>query len=297
MARFAARFTRGKSRECRAIMGWKYRNGRRYYYQSIRSGGRVQTLYVGTGPDAEGIALLAREGREAREYEWKRRKAERREEDDVEHAFIEMFDRIGVVAEAVMVAAGFHRHNRGEWRRRMGIKKSDGVAASAPAENLDPATLLRRASKGDEDCLPQLRKLLAEGPRGIVEAYGSPAQWCRDQLVQKAAGNNLAIQEASERKLKALVAELAGPDPTPIERLLAERAAVCWWLVHEYERRYAAESSMPIIRADYQQRRLDRAHRRFLTALKTLATVRRLALPSLQVNIAGMQQVNNGESR
>jgi len=43
--------------------------------------------------------------------------------------------------------------------------------------------------------------------------------------------------------------------------------------------------------ADYHLRRQDRAHRRFLTAMKTLATVRKLGLPVLQVNI-GENQVN-----
>jgi hypothetical protein len=39
---------------------------------------------------------------------------------------------------------------------------------------------------------------------------------------------------------------------------------------------------------DYYQRRQDRAHRRFLSAVKTLATVRRLALPTLvAVSVTG----------
>ena len=37
--------------------------------------------------------------------------------------------------------------------------------------------------------------------------------------------------------------------------------------------------------ADYHLRRQDRAHLRFLSAMKTLATVRKLDLPVLQVNI------------
>ncbi len=31
------------------------------------------------------------------------------------------------------------------------------------------------------------------------------------------------------RKLAKLQAELGGPDPSPIERLLAEREALCWF--------------------------------------------------------------------
>jgi hypothetical protein len=36
---------------------------------------------------------------------------------------------------------------------------------------------------------------------------------------------------------------------------------------------------------------MDRAHRRFLSAVKTLAAVRRLARPAVQINVA-RQQVN-----
>jgi hypothetical protein len=42
---------------------------------------------------------------------------------------------------------------------------------------------------------------------------------------------------------------------------------------------------------EHYQRRLDHAHRRYLSALKALALVRKLALPVLQVNIA-KKQVN-----
>jgi hypothetical protein len=40
---------------------------------------------------------------------------------------------------------------------------------------------------------------------------------------------------------------------------------------------------------DYQQRRQDRAARRYLAAIKALAQVRRLLVPVVQVNIAERQ--------
>jgi hypothetical protein len=43
--------------------------------------------------------------------------------------------------------------------------------------------------------------------------------------------------------------------------------------------------------AEFMERRIDHAHRQYLATLKTLATVRRLAVPILQVNLA-RQQVN-----
>ena len=59
---------------------------------------------------------------------------------------------------------------------------------------------------------------------------------------------------------------------------------------HEWECT-AAPGEMTIAQADYHQRRIDAAHRRFLSALKTLAQVSKLAVPAIQFNI-GVQQVN-----
>ena len=46
---------------------------------------------------------------------------------------------------------------------------------------------------------------------------------------------------------------------------------------------------MSIQENDVHQQRIDKAHARFLSSLRTLAQVRKLALPALQVNIAKSQ--------
>ncbi|MBY0457243.1 MAG: hypothetical protein K2V38_07895 [Gemmataceae bacterium] len=51
------------------------------------------------------------------------------------------------------------------------------------------------------------------------------------------------------------------------------------------------QKNMTFRQGDFNQRRMDAANRRFLAAVKTLATVRRLAVPVFQVNIA-KKQVN-----
>ncbi len=60
-------------------------------------------------------------------------------------------------------------------------------------------------------------------------------------------------------------------------------------MVNRYEWVYASADGLSIKQADFHQRRIDRAHGRFLSAVRTLATVRKLALPVLQVNIARRQ--------
>jgi hypothetical protein len=111
-------------------MGWKTINGRQYYYRSRREGGRVVTEYVGGGRDAELIAALEtvdRDKREGQRYE-DRFDRERIEAEDRD--FVEWFDRVEAVAVDALEAAGYHRHNRGEWRKRRG-RTSDARESAA----------------------------------------------------------------------------------------------------------------------------------------------------------------------
>ena len=122
-------------------------------------------------------------------------------------------------------------------------------------------------------------------------------RWSETQLVDWAAGTkgDVKTKDALRQELADVAADLAGPNPTPVEANLARAAALCWFAWRLYEANHASAATsdrgVPLAQGDYQQRRIDRAHRRYLATLKTLATVRRLALPALQVNLA-RQQVN-----
>jgi hypothetical protein len=105
-------------------------------------------------------------------------------------------------------------------------------------------------------------------------------------LVHRAAGKNLVAREALLRKLELMRSQLAGTDPTPLERLLVDRVLIGWLALHEAEVGYERAGSLTIAQADFYRRRLDSLHRRFLSAIRTLATVRRLAVPILRVNLA-----------
>lgn len=153
--------------------------------------------------------------------------------------------------------------------------------------------LIDRARKGDVSTMPEIQRLLRE-PANVDRLGGDLARRAELSFVNALAGDDLLFREALVRKLAALRDELAGPNPTPIERLLVERAVACWLQVQDADVRYAqAQLSATMKQGDYQQQRMDRAHRRYLLALRTLAQVRKLAVPVLQVNI-GKKQVNIG---
>jgi hypothetical protein len=98
-------------------MGWKTIKGRRYYYKTEREGGRVKTQYFGAGESGRWISLLDAEDRDEREAKRNKRQAERQEYIAEERAVSEWFDSVQAVADAAMIAVGFHKH-KGQWRRR-----------------------------------------------------------------------------------------------------------------------------------------------------------------------------------
>jgi hypothetical protein len=153
--------------------------------------------------------------------------------------------------------------------------------------------VIRRAEGGDAKALPALRKLL-EVPDFVDMCGGDLAQQAERSLIDTAAGKNLSFKEAMIRKIEILRKDLAGPSPTPLERLLVERIVTCWLHLHDVQIRFVQANGLSIQQADHRQRAIDHCHRRYLSAIKTLATVRKLALPVLQVNIA-KKQVNVGQ--
>ena len=150
-----------------------------------------------------------------------------------------------------------------------------------------------RAARGDASALPGIRAFLDDAESMLDEAIdllrGDAARSVERQMVRDWKGDDLAGAEAARRKLAGLRAELAGPGATPLERLLAERAALCWLAVYRAESGFAAARGLTTPESEAWQRRIGRAHRMFLSALRALAAVRRLAVPALQVNVAGRQ--------
>src|SRR4051812_8117097 len=87
--------------------------------------------------------------------------------------------------------------------------------------------LLDRARRGDADALPALRAALDEHP-GIWRHCGDLAAHAERAWIALAAGPDLLLREALGRRLTALKADLAGTNPTPLERLLVDRVAATW---------------------------------------------------------------------
>lgn len=152
--------------------------------------------------------------------------------------------------------------------------------------------LINRAQDGDEDALPALRRVLDEAPK--IARFVDLARDVERSIVKKLAGDDVFSQEAIPRNLKAMRQEIAGQSPSPLERLLAERIALCWLELQYFEAIYAQNlGNLSITQSDYHQRRIDKAHRRYLSSIKALAQIRKMG-PAVQINIAEKQINTSG---
>jgi hypothetical protein len=165
-------------------------------------------------------------------------------------------------------------------------KRKQVLAETAAGSQLK--ALVRRAEQGDREALSELRPVLEASP-ALLRPYDI-ARTARRAWMEAMAGRDLLFLESLERQTAELRSTLAGPAPTPLESLLVERIIVCWLQVHYADTVYAQNMGKLSPQGnELQQRRQDRAQRRYLTAIKALAQVRRLLVPVVQVNIAERQ--------
>jgi hypothetical protein len=160
--------------------------------------------------------------------------------------------------------------------------------------------LVARVEKGDKQALPEFRAMLDAHP-DVVRALATFKESTPRALIRSTARHQkdaLILEETLVRRCAALQAELEGPDPTPLERLLCEHITNCWLTLFLLEAAVVqTEDGKPLTWKwqEHDQWLRDRAQARYLAACTTLARVRRLLRPQVaQVNIAeaGARQMN-----
>jgi len=158
-------------------------------------------------------------------------------------------------------------------------------------QETDILELVKRAEQGEETALAGIREMFDREP-SLCNALGDLACLAEESLITVASGDNPLTKESLQYKLRGLKEELAGTSPTPVERMLVERVTACWLQLYYFETLYAqglGDGGVTQQWSEYHQRRIDRAQRRYLSAIKALVQVRRLLGPMVQVNIAEKQ--------
>jgi hypothetical protein len=305
-------------------MGWEWRqNAGPYYIRTRKVQGQVVRTYFGRGPQAEQAAREDAQ-RQATQVARHTVRVHLAALDVQVHEWCQQIDNL---MRASLMVTGFHQHHRSEWRQRSdGLAPIDAWASGADVPQADwPAasyaldqeeqsmsendtpqelttslqTLVQRGMDGDRTVLPALRELLTTRPElwRHLRTLGMQVEYA---WIHVLAGEDLVAQEVLAQQLQGLKVELGGPSPTPLERLLVERIAVCWLQtcqvdLQALQQLQTTPTQLPEQESWLQQRQ-DRTQARLLAAIKTLAQVRKLLKPStatVQVNIA-QQHVNVG---
>jgi len=163
-----------------------------------------------------------------------------------------------------------------------------------PLKELMPLLDAVDVKNPDPQAVAELHRVLDAMP-DLCTALGDMSLRLQNRLIERLFPRKSSGMAARQRA--AAVRDGLGYEGAPqLEQLLIDHAVLCWLRLQEAERGYslAMERSLPLGHADYWDRHLAAAQRRYLRACETLARTRRLLHPTLQVNIAaqGGQQVN-----
>jgi len=95
--------------------------------------------------------------------------------------------------------------------------------------------LSRAAEDGDEEARAELKRALLESSPEVIARASDIGRKAAYFLIETAAGEQPLTQYALSARMNLMRAEIAGPDASPLERLLTERVVACWLLVELFE--------------------------------------------------------------
>ncbi len=154
--------------------------------------------------------------------------------------------------------------------------------------------LLRRADTGDRQAIDALRGECETLP-ALWREFGDIAWQGRATLVRRIAGQNDIVAEVVSREAAALRRAWLGEHPTPLETALGERVTANWLYLHYVEAKYMqALGELTDEGEIWHCRRVEQAERRYLRAIKALAELRKIQLPTVQVNVGERQIIVGG---
>jgi hypothetical protein len=101
------------------VSPWERRErGGLYYTRSRKVNGKVAREYIGGGVLGEIAARMDAEERRRREVEAAAWREEQERLEELAGLVDELCEDVEIIAQSALLAAGFRRHKRGEWRRQ-----------------------------------------------------------------------------------------------------------------------------------------------------------------------------------
>jgi hypothetical protein len=135
--------------------------------------------------------------------------------------------------------------------------------------------LVAKANAGDAGAIAGVREFLDANPQ-IWRAVGDMAAHAEGAWVELIGRGDRLLGEALSREADRLRADLLGDHPSPVERMLVDQVVVSHLELRYLQVRAAEAPGTTSGQVASATRRLDSAQRRYLAALKSLETVRKL---------------------
>jgi hypothetical protein len=281
-----------------------YRDGKTYYYRSVRRNGQPRREYVGSGYFAElawSLDEVTRQvQREEQEQAERRFWREDRRMDKLEAKLDRVAERIERAVSSAMQAAGYHRHGyHGRWRRARTMKtltdhhvktRDKLTRKQHDARSIEYKDLLEGCLKNtlSDNEMDRFGKLTREC--GTAHTIGGPGEnLVRDIATHFGGPPKSQIGEITFKAWWAdTLAEVTGENPSPIERMLAFRIVCTWALMNIFERRYLQwANELTASQDNTMGRRIARIHGQFLRACKALEEIRKVPVPTVNlVNVS-----------
>jgi hypothetical protein len=155
--------------------------------------------------------------------------------------------------------------------------------------------LIKRAQAGDRSAIPRLREYLRINPQ-MWRGTGDLAIQSQRAWIDVIAGPDLHLRDCILRRVGELKRELSTESGTALESLLVERIISTYLQVYHAETKEAEFDETSLRWATFQLKRLDSAHRRHVSSIGALATLRNLmSRPAIQPAQKTIEDVNAGK--
>ncbi len=175
------------------------------------------------------------------------------------------------------------------------MNKNEVINEGQPSN--PPYGKILAANSGDRKAIAELREELA-GPNAnaLIDVFGDMAYQVVETILAAMFGDETGYKICVREKLRRMRVEFGWRESSALERVLIERIVATWLHLQNAELICNQAKSCPLPQATYYEQRIDWAHRRHLSAVKMLATVRKMALP-MQVEIKADINVNDSKRK